>query len=388
LKRIAILGSTGSVGTQALEVVEDGGWNYCAPLLACRSNIDLLSGQIERFRPEAVAVTDEAACETIRHRHPDIDIYGGEEGLLEAIEKTDCDIVVNALVGIAGLKPTLMTIAKGGVTLALANKESLVTGGRIVMDAAEDAGVPIVPIDSEHSAVFQALAGNEGNRIRQILLTVSGGPFRGFTREQLEKVTLQEALTHPNWSMGSKITIDSATTMNKALEIIEAKWLYGLPADRINVVVHPQSIVHSFVEYDDGALMAQLGSPDMKVPISYALTQPERRNSGARRLTLDDMRTLTFGEPSAEAQRALDLAYAVLREIEETSKDSGAIALNGANEVLVELFMEGRIAFTDIVDTLERVLEEHEPSRALDIDDIIEIDKETRRKVCSLFTPS
>ncbi|MDR0518965.1 MAG: 1-deoxy-D-xylulose-5-phosphate reductoisomerase [Clostridiales Family XIII bacterium] len=379
MKRVAVLGSTGSIGVQTLEVIEGGGWGYYAPLLACGRNIGLLMEQIKRFRPEAVAVLRREDAEAIRRERPDIDVYCGESGLLQAIEETEFDMAVNALVGISGMAPTMKLIEKGGVRIALANKETLVAGGRIVMSAAKEAGVSILPVDSEHSAVLQAFRGNEKNRIKRIILTASGGPFRGYTRERLEGVSVKEALAHPNWAMGKKISVDSATMMNKALEIIEAKWLYSLAPQKIDVLVHPQSIVHSMVEYDDGAMMAQLGTPDMRLPIAYALTYPERHSSGARRLSVKDLCRLDFEEPSAEACRALNLAYAVLQEIADTSKDSPAIALNGANEALVALFLEGRIRFVDIVDTLEKLIAIHEPARAMSIGDILEIDAKARK---------
>ncbi|MDR0596770.1 MAG: 1-deoxy-D-xylulose-5-phosphate reductoisomerase [Clostridiales Family XIII bacterium] len=378
MKRVAVLGSTGSIGVQALDVLEGGGWGYYVPLLTCGRNIGLLRGQIKRFRPEAVAVLRKEDAEAVRREHPDVDVYHGEDGILEAIEKTDFEIAVNALVGISGLRPTMKLISKGRVRIALANKETLVTGGRIVMDSAAKAGVPILPVDSEHSAVLQALRGNGKNKIKRIILTASGGPFRGCTREQLETVSVKDALSHPNWAMGNKISIDSATMLNKAFEVIEAKWLYSVAPEKIDVLVHPQSIVHSIVEYDDGAMMAQLGSPDMKLPISYALTYPERRDAGARKLSAADMCSLTFEEPSAEARRALNLAYGVLRELAATSKDSPAIVLNGANEALVEMFLGGRIRFVDIVDILEKVINSHIPVRTMEIEDIIEIDLQAR----------
>jgi 1-deoxy-D-xylulose-5-phosphate reductoisomerase len=265
-------------------------------------------------------------------------------------------------------------VKKGGLSVALANKESLVTAGRMVMDAAEKSSVPVIPVDSEHSAIFQCLAGNDENSIRRIILTASGGPFRGFTRSRLSSVTVGDALIHPNWKMGRKITIDSATMMNKAFEIIEAKWLYGVDVGNIEVVIHPQSIVHSLVEFGDGALMAQLGHPDMKVPISYAFSEPKRWTTDTRSLDLIALRSLYFEEPSNEARRSLDLAYRVMRESETAGRDSGAVALNGANEELVKLFLEGKIQFLDIIGTLEYVIDAHAPGVIRDVADVFEAD--------------
>jgi 1-deoxy-D-xylulose-5-phosphate reductoisomerase len=293
--------------------------------------------------------------------------------------------MLNALVGIAGLKPTLAAIKKGGetdgISVALANKETLVTGGRLVTEAARKAGVPLVPVDSEHSAIFQCLQGNQENPIKRIILTASGGPFRGYDRERLSSVTLGDALQHPNWKMGRKITVDSATMLNKGFEIIEAKWLYGIEASRIEVAIHPQSIIHSLVEFEDGALLAQLGNPDMKVPISYAFSWPERWATDNRALDLIGLRSLFFEEPLGEGRRSLDMAYRVLRESEETGRDSGSIVLNSANEALVELFLAGKIPFLTIIDTLERILDRHDAKKIETIDDIFEVDKDARKAV-------
>ncbi|MDR1043236.1 MAG: 1-deoxy-D-xylulose-5-phosphate reductoisomerase [Clostridiales Family XIII bacterium] len=378
MKRIALLGSTGSIGTQALEVIASNPRRLTAAILTCNSRVDVLRRQIDRFRPEAVAVGRAADAAELGREYPHIKIYCGPEGIREAIGAVDCDIVLNAIVGIAGLEPTLEAVKKGGLTVALANKESLVTGGRIVMDAAERSSVPIIPVDSEHSAIFQCLAGNDENSIRRLILTASGGPFRGFSRERLESVGLNDALIHPNWKMGRKITIDSATMMNKAFEIIEAKWLYGTDAGSIEVVIHPQSIIHSLVEFGDGAIMAQLGHPDMKVPISYAFSGPKRWTTDARSLDLIALRSLYFEEPSREARRSLDLAYRVLHESEATGRDSGAIVLNGANEELVRLFLEGKIQFVDILDTLEYLIDNHEPTFVSTVEEVLKTDREAR----------
>ncbi|MDR1292968.1 MAG: 1-deoxy-D-xylulose-5-phosphate reductoisomerase [Clostridiales Family XIII bacterium] len=378
MKRIAILGSTGSIGTQALEVIASNPRRLKATVLTCNSRVDVLRRQIDRFRPEAVAVGRAADAAELGREYPNINIFYGPEGIREAIDDVDCDVVLNAIVGIAGLGPTFEAVNKGGLTVALANKESLVTAGRIVMKAAEESGVPIIPVDSEHSAIFQCLAGNDENSIRRLILTASGGPFRTFSRERLESVGIDDALIHPNWKMGRKITIDSATMMNKAFEIIEAKWLYGTDAGSIEVVIHPQSIVHSLVEFGDGAIMAQLGHPDMKVPISYAFSGPKRWTTDVRSLDLIALRSLYFEEPSHEARRSLDLAYRVLHESEATGRDSGVIVLNSANEELVRLFLEGKIQFVDILDTLEYLIDGHEPTAVSTISEILQTDQEAR----------
>jgi 1-deoxy-D-xylulose-5-phosphate reductoisomerase len=380
VQRIAVFGSTGSIGTQTLEIAEMSGGMIVPVFLSCAHNVDLLRSQIERFRPEAVSVAGEADAVALLREYPDLNVYHGEAGPSEAAAEVSFDIMVNALVGIAGLAPTLTFIGREdarGRRIALANKETLVTGGSLVMGAAADAGVEIVPVDSEHSAIYQCFAGNSGNRARRIILTASGGPFRGFDRAALMRVTLQQTLAHPNWSMGAKITVDSATMVNKAFEIIEAKWLFGLAPEQIEVVVHPQSIVHSLVEFEDGAMLAQLGIPDMKVPISYAFTVPVRKVTGAGFVDLKALGALTFEAPGQQAGRAINLAYEVLRA-SDRGYNSPAIVLNGANEALVARFLKEEIAFTDIVDTLERILESHVPSSAHSVDEIFEIDREAR----------
>jgi 1-deoxy-D-xylulose-5-phosphate reductoisomerase len=381
MKRVAILGSTGSIGTQALEVIASNPRRLVVSVLTCNSRVDVLRRQIERFRPKAVAVGRDADAVELGREYPGVNIYCGPEGVKEAIASVDCDVVLNAIVGIAGLEPTLEAVKKGGLIVALANKESLVTAGRLVMDAAEKSSVPVIPVDSEHSAIFQCLAGNDENNIRRIILTASGGPFRGFSRDRLLYVTVSDALIHPNWKMGRKITIDSATMMNKAFEIIEAKWLYGIDAGNIEVVIHPQSIVHSLVEFDDGALMAQLGHPDMKVPLSYAFSGPKRWTTDIRSLDLIALRSLNFEEPSREARRSLDLAYRVMHESEATGRDSGAVVLNGANEELVSLFLEGKAQFVDIISTLESVIDAHTPEVIHSVDDVFAADGWARATV-------
>jgi 1-deoxy-D-xylulose-5-phosphate reductoisomerase len=381
IQRIAVFGATGSIGTQTLEIAERSGGSIVPVFLSCAHNVELLRAQIGRFRPEAVCVAEEVDALALQRDYPGMEVYFGASGPSEAAANTSADVMVNALVGIAGLAPTLTFIGRAdarGRRIALANKETLDTGGSIVMSAAADAGVDIVPVDSEHSAICQCLAGNEGNLPRRIILTASGGPFRGFDRAQLEKVTLEQTLAHPNWSMGAKITVDSATMINKAFEVIEAKWLFGLSARQVEVVVHPQSIVHSLVEFEDGAMLAQLGTPDMKVPISYAFSLPERQVTGAGFVDLAALGTLTFEAPGEQAGRALALAFRVLRDAQQ-GYNSPAVVLNGANEALVAKFLKKEIRVLDIVDTLERKLEAHTPARAQTAEEIFEIDRQSRK---------
>ena len=381
MKKVAILGSTGSIGTQALSVIASNPRRVKAVLLTCKSRVDVLRSQIKRFRPEAIVVDRREDAVELRREYRDLKVFQGPKGLEEAVSTLNYDVLLNALVGIAGLGPTLAAAKRGGITIALANKESLVSGGRLVMQEAAKARVPVIPVDSEHSAVFQCLVGNQDNPIRRILLTASGGPFRGYTREQLEEVTVTDALIHPTWRMGRKITIDCATLINKGFEVIEAKWLFDVDASSVEVAIHPQSIVHSLVEFEDGALLAQLGVSDMKVPISYALSWPDRWATDARELDLIGTRSLYFEEPAGEARRSLDMAYRVLREILESEGDSSAIVLNSADEALVELFLAGKIPFVGILDTIAEILDKHIPRKADSIEEIMEIDAEARAAV-------
>jgi len=385
MKKVAILGSTGSIGTQALSVISSNPRRVKATLLSCNSRIDVLRSQIWRFRPDAVVVDRKEDADVLRREYHDLKVFSGPEGLEEAAATLDYDVLLNALVGIAGLRPTLAAIKRGGVTIALANKETLVTGGRLVMEAAGKAGVPVVPVDSEHSAIFQCLVGNQDNPIRRIILTASGGPFRGYDRARLESVTLGDALIHPTWRMGRKITIDSATLINKGFEVIEAKWLFDVDASSIEVAIHPQSIVHSLVEFEDGALLAQLGVSDMKAPISYALSWPDRWATDSRALDLIGTRSLFFEEPAGEARRSLDMAYRVLREMQETERDSSAVVLNSADEALVELFLDGKIPFVAILDTIVAILDKHVSRKIESIEDIMDVDLEARAAVREKF---
>ena len=372
MKRIAILGSTGSIGTQALEIIRNNPDKYKAVALSCGKNTALLKKQIEEFAPEMVY------CDS------DSSLNKNADSIIDIATMDDADIVLNSLMGMRGLEPTLAAIEKGK-DIAFANKETLVVGGEIVMDAVARKGVQLLPVDSEHSAIFQSLQGNEGNAIRRILLTASGGPFRGYTREQLENVTLEQALNHPNWSMGSKITIDSASMMNKGLEIIEAKWLFDVPLDRIQVVVHPQSILHSAVEYEDGSVVGQMGNPDMKVPLAYAFSYPERidltTDGTVKSLNLFSLKDgMTFFPADDKVFKTIALA----RQASETG-GSCPVVLNGANEVLVDLFLHGKIRFIEIQDTLEQILNEHVPKFNLDLEGVLEEDRKIREYVRKLL---
>ena len=385
INRIAIWGSTGSIGVQTLEIISQNPDKLKAVFLSCKNNLSRLIEQAEKYSPESVGVASLEDADKVKSIFPNIKVFVGEEGLEEAARTIDCDFMLNSLVGISGLKPTMAAISYGKTCehqykIALANKETLVTGGRIVMDAAKEAGVPIIPVDSEHSAIRQCIEGNNEKRIRRIIITASGGPFLGMDYEARTKVTLEDTLAHPNWNMGNKITVDSATMMNKGFEIIEAKWLFDLPIDRIEAIVHPGSIVHSLVEYEDGAMMAQLGVPSMKVPISYALSLPDRWPTDAGFVDLAKLGMLRFEEPTGETNRALALVHEAIKQSEEEGFDSGAIVINGANEMLVQLFLEEKIRFVDIMDTIEKVYAAHIPNKILTLEDILGIDKWSRER--------
>ena len=374
MKSLIILGSTGSIGTQALEVARRDGYRVTA--LAAGSNAELLEKQAREFKVKAVAVFNESAAKELKIKLNDTDIkvLSGADGVCE-IASGEGDIVLNSIVGIAGLRPTLAAI-EVGKTIALANKETLVTGGEIVNSKAQEKGVKILPVDSEHSAIFQSLQGAPEKSLKKILLTASGGPFYGKTRKDLENVTVKEALNHPNWSMGAKITIDSATLMNKGLEVIEAVHLFGLPAKDIEVLVHRQSILHSGVELSDGAVIAQLGTPDMRLPIQYALTYPERSDYAFERLSLTDIGTLTFEKPDTDTFRCLPLCIAAINQ-----GGLAPTAVNGANEEAVRLFLEGKIKFLKIADLVEKAFLAVQNKKDFCLDDILETDRLAREGV-------
>ena len=374
MKSLIILGSTGSIGTQALEVCERQGYKVNG--LAAGGNIELLEKQARKFGVKAVAVFDSEKAKDleIKLKDTDIKVLSGADGVCE-LSQMQGDIVLNSIVGIAGLRPTLAAI-ESGKDIALANKETLVTGGEIVNRKAYEKGVKILPVDSEHSAIFQSLQGAPKGSLKKILLTASGGPFYGKKISDLENVTVKDALNHPNWSMGAKITIDSATLMNKGLEVIEAVHLFGLPAKDIEVLVHRQSIVHSGVELTDGAVIAQLGTPDMRLPIQYALTYPERSDFSFEKLSLSDIGTLTFEKPDTETFRLLPLCI-------EAITDGGLkpTAVNGANEQAVKLFLEGKIKFLQIQELVEKALLSTQNKSDFTVEDIFETDKLARECV-------
>ena len=374
MKSIVILGSTGSIGTQALEVAKRDGYNVIG--LAAGKNSKLLEEQAREFRPCAVAMFDENAARELKIRLSDTDIkvLSGIGGVCE-LAAMKCDTVLDSIVGIAGLKPALSAIESGN-TLALANKETLVAGGDIVNAEAKKHGVEIIPVDSEHSAIFQSLQGAPDKSLKKILLTASGGPFYGRSRKELENVTVKDALNHPNWSMGAKITVDSATLMNKGLEVIEAVHLFGVNASDIEVLVHRQSILHSGVELSDGAVIAQLGTPDMRLPISYALTYPNRSETAFEHLSLANVGTLTFEKPDTETFKCLPLCVSAIN-----TGGLAPAAVNGANEEAVRLFLEGKIKFLQIADLVEKALISVNNKKDFTLGDIFDADKAARRLV-------
>lgn len=376
-KKIAILGSTGSIGTQALQVIEEHSDLYEAYVLTANHQVDKLIAQARKFCPEAVVIADERLYPKLQEALADlpIKVYCGAEALCQVVAEDPVDIVLTALVGFAGLRPTISAIG-AHKPIALANKETLVVAGELIDALAAENNVPILPVDSEHSAIFQCLVGEIGNPIEKILLTASGGPFRTFTKEQLTQVTKEQALKHPNWSMGAKITIDSATMMNKGLEVIEASWLFNTDPSRIEVVVHPQSAVHSAVEFEDGSVIAQLGAPDMKLPIAYALSYPERLADVGKKLDLFGLGTMSFEKPDLSVFRCLALAY---RAIE--AGQSYPVVLNAANEEAVAAFLNDRIRFTQIADTVEYALDRHIVTKTTSVDDILGIEKASRMAV-------
>ncbi|MCM2357987.1 MAG: 1-deoxy-D-xylulose-5-phosphate reductoisomerase [Geobacteraceae bacterium] len=382
MKKLGILGSTGSIGVSTLDIVAAHRDRFEVVALTAGSNLELLKRQIEEFSPRLVAVaTEELARELARTLPPGgPEILCGIEGLIAAATAGEIDMVVAAIVGAAGLVPTAAAI-KAGKDVALANKETLVTAGRLIMELVEAHKVKLYPVDSEHSAVFQSLQGHRREDVRRIILTASGGPFFNWSREELAQVTIDDALNHPNWSMGRKITIDSATMMNKGLEVIEARWLFDMPAEKIAVNIHPQSVIHSMVEYVDGCVMAQLGVPDMKAPIAYALTYPERVPTGVKPLDLTALSGLSFFNPDHDRFPALKLAYRAL-----ASGESMPAVLNAANEVAVDAFLGGRIRFTEIPVLIERTMDLHQPHPFATIEDVLFADRWGREKAREILS--
>lgn len=378
-KRVSILGSTGSIGTQALNIIEAEPERYEVAALSCMKNIELLAEQIKKFRPRFVATYDAADAQRLAEIYPDIKFFSGNDGLAELAAEAEDDILLNAVVGMAGLIPTYKALLNGK-KIALANKETLVAGGSLIMKTAAEKGLNLLPVDSEHSAVFQSLRGNSRESIHKIILTASGGPFRDYSLNELRNVRLEDALAHPTWSMGKKITVDSATMMNKGFEVIEARWLFDVTAEKIDVLVHPESIIHSLVEYRDGAVMAQLGVSDMRLPIAYALNYPDRVKSQAERLNLAYLGKLTFQPPDKNTFRCLQLAYDALEV-----GGGCCTALNAANEICVEAFLNKKIPFLKIQETLERVVEMYEDSYADTPDDILDTDRNARKSAKELL---
>ncbi|SEL85566.1 1-deoxy-D-xylulose-5-phosphate reductoisomerase [Parapedobacter koreensis] len=381
-KRIALLGATGSIGTQVLEVVRAYPERFDIQVLAAGTNADLLVRQALEFHPQVVVIADKTKYREVKNAlsGTSTTVLAGDAAFEEAVQYPDVDLVVSAMMGAAGLRPTVAAI-KAGKDIALANKETLVVAGQLVMDLVRQYGVKLLPVDSEHSAIFQCIVGESGNSIEKIYLTASGGPFRGKSREYLASVGQEQALRHPNWVMGAKITIDSATLMNKGLEVIEAKWLFGLQARQIDVVVHPQSIVHSMVQFADGSIKAQLGLPDMKLPIQYALTYPDRVENSFRRFNFMDFPELTFERPDTGVFRNLGLAYQAM----ETGGNMPCI-LNAANEVVVAAFLKGNVGFLQMSDIIEETMQLAEHRIAAALDDYVEADRKSREIAMGLVT--
>lgn len=375
-RNIAILGSTGSIGRSTLEVVRHLSERFRVTYLTANKNVDLLRQQIDDFHPRGVLVLDESIAAKLRTSvNGATEVLVGSEGLDEIVSRNDVDIVLSSLVGFAGLRPTLHAI-RCGKDIALANKETLVVAGEIIMREVRERGVRLLPVDSEHSAILQCLRGEDVSAVSRVLLTASGGPFLHLDREHFGSITRAQALNHPTWRMGNKITIDSATLMNKGLEVIEAHWLFGIPAEKIEVVIHPQSIIHSMVEFVDGSIKAQLGIPDMKIPIQYALTYPDRPSASYPRIDFAALKQMTFFEPDLKKFPCLTLAFQALR-----AGGTAPAVLNAANEMAVELFLEERLPFTAIPLVIEEALAEHTPVANFALDDLLRADADAREFV-------
>ena len=380
MKKIVVLGSTGSIGTQTLEIVRDNA-DLEVVALAAGTNVALMEAQVREFKPQVAVMWTEEAAKDLKVRISDLDVevLSGMEGLLEISTHKDCEVLVTAIVGMIGIRPTIAAI-EAGKTIALANKETLVTAGHIIMPLAKEKNVEILPVDSEHSAIFQSLQGQPKDRLSKILLTASGGPFRGKKCEDLLNIQVEDALKHPNWSMGRKITIDSATLCNKGLEVIEAKWLFDVDLDRIEVIVHPQSIIHSAIEYVDGGIMAQLGAPDMKLPIQYALFYPDRRPMSGKRVNFFELGAMTFEKPDMETFRGLQLAY-------DASAVGGSMptVYNAANEKAVSLFLNRKIKFLQIPEVIEACMTNHRNILQPTVDDILNTEAEAYDYIAKHF---
>lgn len=372
MKKISLLGSTGSIGTQALEVIEEYSDRLSVVALAAGKNVGLMEEQVRKYRPALAVMWSEEAAKELKVRIADTDtkVSSGMDGLIEAATVSEADIVLTAVVGMIGIRPTIAAI-EAGKDIALANKETLVCAGHIIMPLAAEKGVKILPVDSEHSAIFQSLNGERNNKISKILLTASGGPFRGMTREQLKGKTVEDALKHPNWSMGKKITVDSATLVNKGLEVMEAGWLFNVPVSDIEVVVHPQSILHSAVEFEDGAVIGQMGLPDMKLPIQYALFYPDRLPMHGKKLSLFDVGSMTFEKPDPDVFEGLKLALRAANE-----GGSMPTVFNAANELAVARFLDGKIGFTDIYEIIKKAMNAHRTIQSPNLEEILDAERE------------
>ncbi|MCI0752049.1 MAG: 1-deoxy-D-xylulose-5-phosphate reductoisomerase [Flammeovirgaceae bacterium] len=380
-KRIAILGSTGSIGTQALEVVRSQADYFEVEVLTAQNNADLLIQQAREFKPNAVVIVNETYYEKVKQglAKDNIKVFAGENALASMVQMDSVDLVLTALVGYSGLKPTIKAI-EAGKAIALANKETLVVAGELITKLAHDKGVNIYPVDSEHSAIFQCIVGEFHNKVEKIILTASGGPFRGKNRSELASVTKAQALKHPNWTMGAKVTIDSATLMNKGLEVIEAKWLFGLKPEQVEVVVHPQSIIHSLVQFEDSSIKAQLGLPDMRLPIQFAMTYPDRLKSDFPRFNFANYPALTFEKPDTETFRNLALAFEALKR-----GGNMPCVLNAANEVAVAEFLKDKIGFLKMTELVERCLEKLDFIKEPSYEDYVMTDHETRIKALEIL---
>ena len=380
MKKIGILGSTGSIGTQTLEIVRNNR-DLQVTALAAGSNVKKIEEQIREFSPRLAVLFDEEAAEELRLLVKDTDtkVLGGMDGLLEIAVMPEMEVLVTAIVGMIGIRPTIAAI-EAGKTIALANKETLVTAGHIIMPLAKEKNVPILPVDSEHSAIFQSMHGENRSRVSKILLTASGGPFRGRKKEELADITVEDALKHPNWSMGRKITVDSSTLVNKGLEVIEAKWLFDVPPEKIQVVVHPQSIIHSMVEYVDGAVIAQLGTPDMKLPIQYALFYPDRRPMDGKRVDFFELSSITFEKPDTETFRGLAMAYSAIN-----TGGSMPTIYNAANEKAVALFLDKKIRFPEIYELIEGAMANHRPTANPSVEEILCAEAEAYEYISQKF---
>jgi 1-deoxy-D-xylulose-5-phosphate reductoisomerase len=382
MKKIAVLGSTGSIGLNSLRVIEKNPGRYTAIALAAGKNIDLLTTQIEKFHPTGVALLEKDLADTLKRRlgkNSGTEVFSGTEGFTHLATLEEVDTVISAIPGAAGLMPTYAAVKKGK-NLALANKETMVMAGPLVMDEAQKRGISILPIDSEHSAILQSLQGHSREDLRRVILTASGGPFRDFSLEKMETVTPNQALNHPNWNMGQKISIDSATMMNKGLEAIEAKWFFDLRMDQINILIHPQSIIHSMVEYKDGSIIAQLGIPDMITPISYALSYPRHIETHLSPLELDEIGSLSFEKPDKRKFKCLELAF----KAAEIGESMPAV-LNAANEIAIDAFLEGKIGFLQIPMLIEKTMQGHKTLSVDSIEDVIDADSWARNEARRLI---